>query len=170
MSAMDIHRITAEEVPQVFALMTDVVTRLPSKELFSAGDEAYLYAHVEELGEIYGAFEDGRLVAYTMLSYPGLRDWNLGRELGVPEAELEKVAVLEATIVHESVRGRGLQRYFHMLREQKARERGALLLYSTVHPDNTPSKRNLESAGLTLQFTRPMYGGSMRHCYAKRLE
>lgn len=167
---MDIRRITAEEVPQVFALMEDVVARLPSKALFATADEAYFYTHVEELGEIYGAFEDDQLVAYTVLSYPGLHDWNLGRELGVLESELDKVAVLEMTVVHESARGRGLQQYFHQLRERRARERGSLLLYSTVHPDNTPSRRNLEAAGLTVQFTRPMYGGSMRHCYAKRLE
>lgn len=167
---MEIRRITAGEVPQVFALMKDVVARMPSKSLFAADDEAYLYAHVEELGEVYGAFEGDNLVAYSVLSYPGHQEWNLGSEFGVPKAELDKVAVLDATVVHESARGRGLQRTFTQLREKRAREHGSLYLYSTVHPDNTPSRRNLEEAGLTLQFTRPMYGGSMRHCYAKRLE
>ncbi|GMK40311.1 hypothetical protein PCCS19_33670 [Paenibacillus sp. CCS19] len=167
---MEIRRITEDEVPQVYALMVDVVSRLPSKELFAMGDEAYLYAHVEELGEIYGAYEGDKLVAYTVLSFPGQRDWNLGSEFGVPADELDKVAVLEGTIVHESVRGRGLQRTFTQLREKRARERGSLYLYGTVHPDNTPSRRNLEEAGLTIRFTRPMYGGNMRHCYAKRLE
>jgi Acetyltransferase (GNAT) family. len=167
---MEIRRITTEQVPQVYALMLDVVTRMPSQELFAADDEAYLYAHVEELGEIYGAFEEDKLVAYSVLSYPGQQEWNLGSELGVPKTELDKVAVLDATVVHESARGRGLQRTFTQLREKRAREHGALYLYGTVHPDNTPSRRNLEEAGLTIRFTRPMYGGSMRHCYAKRLE
>ncbi|WP_127534733.1 GNAT family N-acetyltransferase [Paenibacillus kobensis] len=167
---MEIRRIVAEEVPAVYALMEDVVSRIPSKSLFATDEEAYFYAHVEELGEIYGAFQDGRLVAYSVLSFPGLRDWNLGSEFGVPKDELTKVAVLEATVVHESVRGLGLQRLFSQIREQRARESGALYLYSTVHPDNAPSRRNLEEAGLTVQFTRPMYGGLIRHCYAKRLE
>lgn len=166
---MEIRRIVEEEVPQVFALMEDVVSRMPSRSLFATDDEAYFYAHVEELGEIYGAFLDGRLVAYTVLSYPGLRSWNLGSEFGVPQSDLEQVAVLDATVVHESARGMGLQRLFSELRERRARERGARYLYSTVHPDNVPSRRNLEAAGLTLQFTRPMYGGELRHCYAKLL-
>ncbi|MNR41111.1 hypothetical protein D3C85_1594580 [compost metagenome] len=94
---------------------------------------------------------------------------NLGREFGVPEQKLTHVAVLDATIVHESVRGRGLQRYFHDLREQRAREKGCHYIYATVHPDNAVSLANLEAQGLIRQFTRPMYGGKLRHCYAKRL-
>ncbi|GFN32875.1 GNAT family N-acetyltransferase [Paenibacillus xylaniclasticus] len=167
---MEIRRIVAEEVPAVYALMEDVVSRLPSKTLYAVDDEAYFYTHVEELGGIYGAFQDGRLVAYSVLSFPGNRNWNLGSEFGVPQEELVKVAVLDGTIVHESARGLGLQRLFSRIREQRAREKGMLYLYATVHPDNAPSIRNLEEAGLTVQFTRPMYGGVMRQCYSKRLE
>jgi len=166
---MEIRRIVADEVPGVYALMEDVVSRLPSKSLFATDDEAYFYAHVEQLGEIYGAFRNGKLVGYSVLSFPGHRDWNLGSEFGVPESELARVAVLEATVVHESARGVGLQRLFSRIREQRARDKGMLYLYATVHPDNEPSRRNLEAAGMTVQFTRPMYGGLMRHCYAKRL-
>jgi RimJ/RimL family protein N-acetyltransferase len=104
-----------------------------------------------------------------VLAFPGLGSKNLGREFGVPEAELVRVAVLDATVVHESVRGQGLQRRFHKLREERARALGCLYLYSTVHPDNHVSRRTLEAAGFLLQFTRPMYGGFPRHCYAKRL-
>ncbi|WP_079913602.1 GNAT family N-acetyltransferase [Paenibacillus sp. 32352] len=167
---LDIRRLSQEDVPDIFKLMEEVVSRLPSRSLFATDDMDYLYSHIEEHGEIYGAFAKGRLAAYSVLAFPGADAKNLGREFGVPEDELEQVAVLDATIVHESVRGRGLQRYFHQLREQRARSRGFRYLYSTVHPDNTASRRNLETTGFTLQFTRPMYGGSPRHCYAKRLD
>ncbi|MCR2803518.1 GNAT family N-acetyltransferase [Paenibacillus soyae] len=132
-------------------------------------DEAYFHEHVEEKGEIYGAFRQGDLVAYSVLAFPGRTDSNLGFESGVPDGELHRVAVLDSTVVHESARGLGLQRLFHELREQRARERQYLYLYSTVHPENYPSMNNLERAGFSLQFTRPMYGGKMRHCYFKRL-
>ncbi|TYP74549.1 GNAT family N-acetyltransferase [Paenibacillus methanolicus] len=164
-----ISRLGLQDVGRVQSFMTDVISRLPSPDLFAMGDEAYLLEHMEELGEIYGAFMKGALVAYTVLAFPGLDERNLAREFGVPEEELSRVAVLEATVVHETARGHGLQRRFHDLRERRARERGCLYLYSTVHPDNLPSIRNLEAAGLSLRFTRPMYGGKMRHCYAKRL-
>jgi GNAT superfamily N-acetyltransferase len=166
---MEIRRIGHEEVSEVRKLMVDVVSRLPSHTFFSKNDEDYLHAHVENQGEIYGAYLDGRLVAYTVITFPGLEASNLGREFGVPEADLPRVASLDATVVHESARGQGLQRRFHELREQRARANDCLYLYSTVHPDNHVSRQNLEAAGFLLQFTRPMYGGYPRHCYAKKL-
>ncbi|AFC28581.1 GNAT family N-acetyltransferase [Paenibacillus mucilaginosus] len=168
-SEWDIRRLGHSEVPDIVTLMEDVVSRLPSQDLFAVDDAAYLYAHVEEHGEIYGAYLNGTLAAYTVLAFPGPGEGNLGRELGVPEQELAYVAVLDATIVHESVRGRGLQRYFHDLRERRAVERGFRYLYSTVHPENRASIRNLEAKGFTLECTRPMYGGKPRHCYVKRI-
>lgn len=167
---MEIRRLWQSDIPQVQALMIDVVSRLPSDALYSMDRLEALYEYVEEKGEMYGAFQAERLVAYTVIAFPGLSASNLGREFGVPEAQLTRVASLEGTIVHESVRGQGLQRHFHGWREQRAREKEMLYLYATVHPDNSISLKNLEAAGFTLQFTRLMYGGLPRQCYAKRLE
>jgi ribosomal protein S18 acetylase RimI-like enzyme len=166
---LEIRRLGHRDVPAIRALMVDVVSRLASQELFAMDDEQRLNAHIEDKGEIYGAFQNGKLMAYSVLAFPGSSESNLGREFGVPESDLSYVAILDATIVHETVRGRGLQRYFHELREQRARECGSRYLYSTVHPDNVVSKHNLEAAGFLLQFTRPMYNGKPRHCYAKWL-
>jgi GNAT superfamily N-acetyltransferase len=166
---LKIRRLGHMEVENVRALMIDVISRLPSQELFAMDEEEHFHDHIEEKGEIYGAFLDGDLVAYSVLAFPGMSEKNLGREFGVPEQELPYVAVLDSTVVHESVRGRGLQRFFHELREKRAREKDCLYLYSTVHPENHMSMKNLEAAGFILQFTRPMYGGKSRHCYSKRL-
>ena len=156
---MEIYRLGKKEVTDIQTLMVDVMSRLVSQDLFAMDDEDYLHTYVLENGEIYGAYLNGSLVAYSVLTFPKQSENNLGREFGVPEKELSFVAFLEATVVHESVRGRGLQRHFHGLREQRARENGCRYLYSTVHPDNFVSIRNLESEGFTLQFTRSMYGG-----------
>ena len=166
---LEIRRLGHRDVPDIRALMVDVVSRLASQDFFAMDDEDYLNVHIQEKGEIYGAFLNGKLVAYSVLAFPGRSESNLGREFGVPEQDLPYVAILDATIVHESVRGRGLQRYFHELREDRAREKGCRYLYSTVHPQNVVSKNNLEAEGFILQFTRPMYNGKPRHCYAKRL-
>ncbi|MBP1966810.1 GNAT family N-acetyltransferase [Paenibacillus aceris] len=166
---MEIKRLWEQDVPQVQALLMDVVSRLPSDALYSTDRLEALYEYVEQKGEMYGVYQGDALVAYTVIAFPGFSASNLGREFGVPEAELPRVASLEGTIVHESVRGQGLQRRFHAWREQRAREKDMLYLYATVHPDNAVSRQNLEAAGLTLQFSRPMYGGLPRHCFAKKL-
>ena len=78
------------------------------------------------------------------------------------------VAVLDSTIVHESVRGLGLQRLFHEIKERKG-ERVPISIFNGSPCQNHASINNLETAGFTRQFTRTMYGGKERHCYAKRL-
>lgn len=166
---MEIRRLWEQDVPQVQTLLMDVVSRLPSDALYSTDRLEALYEYVEQKGEMYGVYQGDTLVAYTVIAFPGFSASNLGREFGVPEEELPRVASLEGTIVHESVRGQGLQRRFHAWREQRAREKDMLYLYATVHPDNAVSRQNLEAAGLTLQFSRPMYGGLPRHCFAKKL-
>lgn len=167
---MEIRRLGHTDVANIRELMIDVISRLPSQDLFAKDDEEYLRTQTQENGEIYGTYLNGKLVAYSILAYPGLSDRNLGRELGVREDELPFVAAMDATVVHESVRGIGLQRQFHELREKSARENGYRYLYSTVHPDNYVSIRNLEAAGFIRQFTRLMYGGKSRHCYMKFLD
>ncbi|MDQ8737668.1 GNAT family N-acetyltransferase [Paenibacillus sp. LHD-38] len=166
---MEIRRLGNEEIADLNALMVDVMSRLPSQELFAMDDEDYFHDYVLENGEIYGAYLAGKLVAYSVLTFPKQTENNLGREFGVPEKELSDVGFLEATVVHESARGLGLQRHFHRLREKRARENGCRYLYSTVHPDNHASISNLESEGFNLSFTRLMYKGKLRHCYIKRL-
>ncbi|QHT64033.1 GNAT family N-acetyltransferase [Paenibacillus lycopersici] len=168
-AGLEIRRLGGEYADDAHRLMLDVVSRLPDSALFATDDGGYFTELLARGGELYGAFGNGKLAAYSTLAYPGPGDGNLGREFGVPEEELDRVWMLDATIVHESARGRGLQRFFHELRERRARELGARCLYSTVHPANDASRRNLEAAGFVRQFTRPMYGGLMRHCYAKRL-
>ncbi|CAM4246648.1 GNAT family N-acetyltransferase [Paenibacillus alkaliterrae] len=167
--SLEIRRLGHKDVANIGALMMDVISRLPSQELFATDDEDYMHAHFEDKGEIYGAYLNGKLVAYSVLAFPGRSEGNLGREFGVSEEQLPYVAVLDSTVVHESVRGMGLQRQFHVLREKRARENGFRYLYSTVHPENAVSIKNLELAGFKLQFTSEMYGGKQRHCYAKRL-
>jgi len=166
---VEIRRLGHSELPDVIALMNDVTARLTDPGYYARDDEQYFRTYVLPNGMIYGAYLAERLVAYSVLTYPKRSERNLGREFGIAETELDRVACLEGTIVHESVRGTGLQRRFHELREQSAIESGCSYLYSTVHPDNRVSVRNLESAGFVLQFTRPMYGGSPRHCYAKTI-
>ena len=50
------------------------------------------------------------LIAYSIIRIPGNGEDNLGRDIGLPQEELGKVAHLQATVVHPLFRGNGLQR------------------------------------------------------------
>jgi len=166
----DIRRLGHDQVAEVQTFMNDILSRLANPSHYASDDEAYLHALVAGRGEMYGAYHEHKLAAFSAVVFPGVGIDNLGREFGVPEQELLRVAALDGTVVHESARGHGLQRFFHQLREERAHHYGCLHLYSTVHPDNLASLRNLEACGFERQFTRLMYGNKNRHCYAKRLE
>lgn len=169
-AGLDIRKLGHDGVADVHGLMMDVVSRLRDQAWFAADDDAaYFHALLDDRGELFGAYLDGRLGAYSVLAYLGSDRYETGRKFGVREDELSRVWVLDATVVHESVRGRGLQRYFNALREERALAKGALHLCATVHPDNAASLRNLEAAGFERRFTRPMYGGLLRHGYGKSL-
>lgn len=166
---MHIRRLGDDDIEPLMELMHLIVSLLPSSDYYAMDDSNYFREHIRNMGEMYGAFIDSQLVACTVLGIPGPGPRNLGREYGVPEQELLRVAALEGSAVHPAARGKGLQRYFVELRERRAVEYGCLHMYSTVHPDNEASRRNLEQSGYVWQFTRSMYGGLPRHCYAKRL-
>jgi GNAT superfamily N-acetyltransferase len=168
-SGLRIRPLGHDEVAELHELMQDVVSRLPRQAWFATDDEAYFHELLDRNGEIRGAYDQGKLVAYSVLAYPGTGEGNLGREFGVPEEELDRVWGLDSTMVHESARGLGLQRYFTDWRERRARLLGGRYLYATVHPDNRASLRNLEAAQLIFKFSRPMYGGVPRYCLAKHL-
>jgi GNAT superfamily N-acetyltransferase len=164
-----IRRLEDDDIGSVMELMQLIVSLLPSSDYYAMDDSGYFREHIRNMGELYGAFADTQLVAVTVLGFPGPGPRNLAREYGVPERELLRVAALEGSAVHPSARGKGLQRFFVELRERRAAEYGCLHMYSTVHPDNEASRRNLELSGYEWKFSRSMYGGLPRHCYAKRL-
>lgn len=124
------------EVKSILLLMNDVISRLPSQDLFAMDDEEYFHSHIQDMGAIFGAYLEKKLVAYSVLSFPGFSEYNLGREFGIVESNFPYVAALDSTVVHESVRGLGLQIRFHEIREKRAREKGCKYMYSTVHPQN----------------------------------
>ncbi|MFD0710442.1 GNAT family N-acetyltransferase [Paenibacillus sp. GCM10027626] len=167
---IEIRRLGHDAVEAVCSFIEDVASRLPDRVLYAGDDANYLHALISHRGEMYGAFMNERLVAYSAIIFPGIGENNLGASFGVPQHELLRVASLDGTVVHESARGNGLQRKFHEHREQVARQYGCLHLYSTVHPENKASLRNLEACGFTYQFSRTMYGGLPRDCYAKKLQ
>ena len=77
-----ISRLRHMEVKDIRTLMIDVSSRLPLQDLFAMDDEEYIHEHIEEKGEIYGAYLDGNLATYSVLAFPGMSESDLGRELG----------------------------------------------------------------------------------------
>ncbi len=85
---LEIRRLYHLELQEIQALMFDVISRLPFQDLFAMDDENGFLDLFNGQGEIYGAFNNGTLVAYSVLAFPGVSESNLGSEFGVLEVEL----------------------------------------------------------------------------------
>ena len=122
------------------------------RELTAAGDMEFWMA---ECG--------GKLAAVFSIIRPGLRDFNLGHELGLGEAELLQVTHMDTAAVHPDFRGRGLQKT--MMAEAEHHLKGRILL-CTIHPDNRYSLGNALKLGYSIEKRIAKYG-SVRYILRK---
>lgn len=107
------------------------------RELTAAGDM-----------EFWLAEEEGRVAAVFSIIRPGLRQFNLGYEIGLEEEALLRVVHMDTAAVHPGYRGSGLQRRMMALAEAELRGR---ILLCTIHPDNRFSLRNALKLGYRIE-------------------
>ena len=106
---------------------------------------------------------DARLAAVFSIIRPGLRDFNLGYELGLPEADLQRVIHMDTAAVHPDFRGHGMQNRLIAHAEQFLP--GKILL-CTIHPENRYSLQNVLKLGYRIEKQVARYG-SVRYILRK---
>ena len=94
---------------------------------------------------------------------------NLGRDIGLPESELGKVAHMDSAAVLPAFRGFHLQRRLMKAAEEELQREGFRYLCCTVHPDNKSSLQSVLSQGYRIAKTCEKYGGFPRHILVREL-
>lgn len=86
-----------------------------------------------------GAFSEEHLIGYRLTYLPGLGEENLGRQMGMSDAELLTVAQFYGTLIAPAWRGQGLGG--RLVHENLAllAGRGLSCALVTVHPHNLKS-------------------------------
>lgn len=138
----------AMEQPAWFALDPDEEMRTLTK----AGDMDFWLAEAED-----------RLAAVFSIIRPGLRDFNLGHEIGLEAKELLRVTHMDTAAVHPDFRGQGLQR---RLMAEAEKELAGRILLCTIHPDNRYSLQNALKLGYRIEKRIERYG-SVRYVLRK---
>lgn len=115
--------------------------------------------------EFWMAESGGQLAAVFSIIRPGLRDFNLGHEIGLEEGDLRRVVHMDTAAVHPDFRGLGLQR--RMMAEAERVLTGRILL-CTIHPDNRYSLQNALKLGYRIEKRVGRYG-SVRYVLRKDL-
>ncbi len=111
--------------------------------------------------------ETGELAGVFIADIPGTGPENLGRDIGLPEEELQYVAHMDVAAVLPQYRGNRIQHKLMQLAEAELVRRGYRYLMCTVHPDNAHSNSNVQEQGYRIVKTMPKYGGLPRNIYLK---
>ncbi len=159
-----------EDADEIYQVMQEVYERLDDKTLFVTSDPDYIQAHLEAEGFMVVVCDpQGKMVGNFMVRYPMDAEDNLGRDLGLPEEELYKVAHMESAVVLPEYRGHHLQIQMLQYAEHMIDQEKFQYLMATVSPENPASYRSLEANGYRLMMTKEKYGGLPRRIYCKKV-
>ena len=143
-----------------------IVQHLARPDLLQSFSKAFMRRHMGPQGIVLGVFVEERLVAFRNLYFPEPREaeWNLGMDLGLPEADLAKVANLQMVCVHPGFRGNSLALKMNQVSLGLLRERGTHChVCATVSPYNIWNIPVLLASGFRIAKLKNKYGGKIRY-------
>jgi ribosomal protein S18 acetylase RimI-like enzyme len=156
-------------LPDLVSLQNIVAASLPCPEIFMLHDDLYLREILRHERSAIGVIAKEELIAFSIIRIPGLSHENLGRDINLPEEELNKVAHLQAAAVHPAYRGNGLQRKLTSAHLGVIEDMGYEHVCCTVSPKNPVSLSNYLSSGLMIEGLRPKMQGWWRFILHKNI-
>lgn len=167
-----IERADDSDAGTMAEVIAQVWEGIEKKEWFVADDLEYTTRILKDGNGLgYKAvLKDTKTVAgIFIVSLPGLKDENLGRDIGLNKEELLKVAHMESVAIRPQYRGNGLQYALMQAGEKDLKNMGYHYFMCTVHPDNAYSKKNVMRQGYQVVLTKEKYGGYIRDILLKEL-
>jgi ribosomal protein S18 acetylase RimI-like enzyme len=163
-------RFLDENALQDILNLQELIARgLPSPEIFRLHDVDYFKSLFKSERSVIGVIVEGSLIAYSLIYIPGKGYENLGRDIGLPDEELELVAHLQAAVVHPAYRGNGLQKRMGAAHLRVIEELGFEHVLCTVSPRNPFSLRNVFSNGFVIRGLKQKFEGAWRYILYKNL-
>jgi len=152
----------------ILELQDRITQDLPAPEIFRLLEDDY-FSEIFRLDRaVIGVTTEDGLIAYSIIRLPGDAEDNLGRDIGLPETDLDKVAHLQATVVHPAYRGMGLQRRMARAHLEVIEDLGYEHVCCTVSPKNPVSLGNIISSGFVIKNLTPKFEGWWRYIMYKK--
>ena len=158
-----------DSLEEICTIQEETFRTMDNPELLRRNSKEALLACLREPHTTLGAYYGGRMAAFAVLYLAQDSAESLGRDIGVAEEELSKVANVKLVIVRKEFRGNGLQRLLTQRLEEIARDQGIQTLCATVSPANDYSKRNFEALGYRFYACKTKYGNLKRNIYVKSI-
>jgi hypothetical protein len=167
-----VRKLYVEDLKNILGVQEQVVQALENQAILQPlEEEDYLYI-LEGKGLMIGAYLDEKLIAFRALLIPAIDEDHLGRDIGLPENELEKVLYQEISNVLPEFRGNHLQKILAGVIMDEVGKEKSLYRYicCTVAPFNIPSLKDKFAQGMKIAALKEKYGGNLRYIFVKDLE
>lgn len=151
-------RSDCESIMEIMALAHQ---NMADQGAYITDDLSYIEEHITSKGFGLLALVDDIPAGFFLVAFPGLDENNLGYELGYDEKGLMETALMDTAAVLPRYQGLGLMGSMFTQAVRRAGQDYPRLL-GTVHPENTPSRRNFEKNGFTVQKYLIKSSGSPR--------
>ncbi|MBR1478892.1 MAG: N-acetyltransferase [Lachnospiraceae bacterium] len=160
---------SSADVDRICDVMKKVYESMEDKALFVCDSPEFVRAHIEDEGFTVIACDNDtdEAAGYFIFRYPGIKEDNLGRDIGLSDEELERVVHMESAAVLPRYRGLSLQSKMLCYGEELIDKSKYKYFLATVSPDNPHSFQTFENNGYELAATKEKYGGLMRRIYLK---
>ena len=164
-----VRRLGIVDIAAIENVQQDVIAALEDKKILQPLSLEELQFLLGDHGVMVGAFVDEELVAFRALLEPPLDDEHLGRDAGLAEHVLPRVAYQEISAVHPKYRGYGLQRTLARVVMQELDRTRFDYICATVMPFNIASLKDKFSQGMRVVALKLKYGGKLRYVFMKDL-
>lgn len=167
---ISIRKAYPEDAETIYSIMKQVESALPDKSIYLCDDLDYVRKHIENNGfAVVACNAKNEIIASFIFRYPGNSNDNLGRDIGMSDAELLQVVHMESVVVLPEYRSMGLQTKMLTFAEALIDHSRYRHFLATVSPDNPASYRSFEKCGYELVMTKEKYGGLLRRIYKKSI-
>ncbi len=164
--------ISLDDMSNICQLMQELWHKMEHQEWFAPDEEISLrdaFSQHKAMGWKVIDSERKSLVGFFIVQFPGKAPDNLGRDIALPEEELEKVAHFDSVMIHPNYRGHHLQKRLIPYGEQAIKKCGYRYIMCTIHPDNIYSLQNTLAEGFEIMTKKLKYGGLPRYILKKEL-
>ncbi|MFE8697337.1 GNAT family N-acetyltransferase [Cytobacillus sp. FJAT-53684] len=164
--------LTMADLADIILVQEQVVRQLVDKDrLQPLTYEEFQYI-LKGNGLMIGAYANDELIAFRALLVPPIDEAHLGKDIGLPEAELPNVIYQEISNVLPDYRGNQLQKILAKLimQELAKQEHQYRYVCCTVAPFNIPSLKDKFAQGMRIAALKEKYEGSLRYIFVKDLE
>lgn len=163
---VEFRELKVDELPSIMALQQIIVDHLEDPRVLQPLSEAEFINILSGNGIMIGAFEHTQLVGFRALLKPDINeDEHLGVDVGT--TDLARVLYQEVSVVHPSMRGRGLQQKMGAYIMAQVDTSLYDWVCATVMPFNIASIKDKLSQRLFIRALKLKYGGKLRYVFGK---